>query len=331
MSTNTTDNQEIDLSLLTKKIGDLIEKSFSLIFSAIQYIKKNALIFFIIIIVGYGLGLYMDSKSNTYMHDVTVTPNFGSTDYLYDKVTLLNARLGQEDTVFLNSIGLKEYKKISFIEVAPVIDIYSFVNNNATSSANNAQNSQNFELVKLLAEDGDIKKVINDELTSKNYSHHNIHIVSNGFISNKNTIDPILEYLNNNDFYGKFQKTYVDNINIKIKANTSMINQIDGLLNQFSTTANSSKGDKLIYYNENTQIGDILTTKNNLTSENGYLKNQLVSLDKIIKENNRITNIKNTKGLGNKMRLVLPIFFLFSFLGISFFMAFYKKQAAKLL
>jgi uncharacterized membrane protein len=331
MSTNTTVNQEIDLSLLTKKIGSFIDALLAIIFNAIQYVKKNIILFGVLIIVGYCIGYYMDSKSNTYMHDVTVTPNFGSTDYLYDKVTLLNARLGQEDTIFLKSIGLNEYKKISFLEVAPVIDIYNFVNNNATSSANNAQNSQNFELVKLLAEDGDIKKVIKDELTSKNYGRHIIHIVTRGFISNKNTIDPILAYLNNSDFYGKYQKTYVDNLNIKINENKVVISQIDGLLNQFSATANSAKGDKLVYYNENSQIGDILSTKNNLSNENQYLKNQLVSLDKIIKETSRITNIKNTKGLGNKMRFVLPIFFLFVFLGFTFFMAFYKKQAAKLL
>ena len=68
-----------------------------------------------------------------------------------------------------------------------------------------SQNTQNFELVKLLSDNGDINKVIKDKVTSKNYYHHTLHIVSNGFISNKNTIIPILNYLNSNEYFQEIQ------------------------------------------------------------------------------------------------------------------------------
>ncbi len=333
MSANTQNNQdqEIDLSLLTKKIAGLFESFLGFIFNCILYVKKNIIILGLLFVVGAVLGYLSDDSNNKYESAIIVSPNFGSTDYVYDKVALLNAKIGQNDSTFLKSFGINP-KKIALIEIEPIIDIYNFVNNRASESANNAQNSQNFELVKLLSEDGDIKKVIKDELTSKNYSHHNIHIVTRGLASDKSTIDPVLAYLNKSDFYEKYQKTYVDNINIKMKQNEVIINQIDGVLNQFSSnSANNQKSEKLVYYNENTQLNDIINTKNILINENGYQRNQLVSLDKIVKENSRIINVKNTKGLGNKLMLVLPIFFIFVFVCYKFFVAFYRKQAAKLL
>ena len=332
MSANTPNNQdqEIDLSLLTKKIAAGFEGFLSFIFNAIQYVKKNIVKLILLIIAGAGLGYLSDESNNNYSSDVIVSPNFGCTDYVYDKITLLNSRIGEGDTIFCQSIGLLNASKISFIEIEPIIDIYSFVNNNSGQSANNAQNSQNFELVKLLSEDGDIKKVIKDELTSKNYSHHLIHVVTNGLSNNKNMIDPILAYLNKTEFYEKYQKTYISNINNKLKQNDLIINQIDGVLNQFSTnSASNQKSDKLVYYNENTQLNDVIKTKDGLINESGYLRNQLVSLDKVVKENSRIINIKLDKGLRYKLRFILPIFFIFGFVGFGLFITFYKKQAAK--
>ncbi len=332
MSANTPNNQdqEIDLSLLTKKIAGLFESFLSFIFNCILYVKKNIIILVLLFVVGAVLGYLSDDSNNKYENDIIVTPNFGSIDYVYDKVGLLNAKIKQNDSTFLKSIGILEPKKVTSIEIEPIIDIYNFVNNNSATSANNAQNSQNFELVKLLSEDGDIKKVIKDELTSKNYSQHTIHISTRGLVSNKNTIDPILLYLNKSDFYEKYQKTYVDNINNKMKQNDVIISQIDGVLNQFSSnTANNQKSEKLVYYNENTQLNDIINTKNTLINENGYQRSQLVSLDKIVKEKSRIINIKNTKGLGNKLTLILPLLFILVFVCYKFFKSFYRKQSAK--
>ena len=109
-----------------------------------------------------------------------------------------------------------------------------------------------------------------------------------------------------------------------------VINQIDTLLNQFSNSSNNQKNDKLVYYNENTQLNGIIDQKNNLISEIGVIKSQLISSNKIILDKSRVNNIKNTKGLINKMKLALPIVFIFGFLFLSLFISFYKKQKAKL-
>ena len=323
------DDQEIDLSVISEKIGNFFAGISTSIYNFILFIKRNLVLLAILFVVGVVLGYFLDKTTKVYDHQIIVSPNFGSVDYLYNKIDLLQSKINNGDTIFLKSIGIEHPKNIALIEVDPIIDIYAFVNdkNNATA---NAQNSQNFELVKLLSEDGDIKKVVKDNMTSKNYGHHTIHVVTTGFVTDKNTIDPILNFLNQNNYFLEIQKSYINNIVLKMKESQIIINQIDALLNQFSTTtANNQKSDKLVYYNENTQLNEIIQTKNTLVNEQGYHRLQLIELNKVIKDNSRVTNIKNTKGLNNKMKLVLPFIFIFGFLIVTFILTFYRKQTLK--
>lgn len=328
MSTNSNQDQEIDLGQVFSKIGNFIDGFGTSIFRAIQYLKKNWIILVSLFLIGSGISYFLDFNTNKYDQEIIVTPNFGCVDYLYNKVRLVNARIKQNDTLFLKSIGINDSKKISKISISPIVDIYSFVNSN-TNAVGNAQNSQNFELVKLLSEDGDINKVIKDSLTSRNYGHHRIKILTKGLASSKTVIDPILVYLNQSEFYSDLQKTFVDNIKIKIKEDQVVINQIDDLLNQFSSNSGSQKNDKLVYYNENTQLNDIISNKNSLISEIGYLKTQLISTDKVIQDKSRVLNIKNNKGLLNKLIQFLPFLLLIAFVLFGFLKSFYKNQEAK--
>lgn len=330
MSTNTNHNQEeLELGQLFGKIGNVFDSILSIVFKGILFIQKNIIILVTLFIVGAGLGFYLDTQTKVYNHEVIVTPNFGSVDYLYNKINLINSRIRQKDTPFLKSIGITQPEKIEKISIKPIVDVYSFVNESG-GSANNAQNTQNFELVKLLSEDGDINKVIKDSLTSKNYGHHKIIITTDGSITNNETIDPLMVFLNESSFYKEYQTMYRDNLNSRLKQYEIVMNQIDTLLNQFSNTSNSQKNDKLIYYNENTQLNGIIEQKNSFINRIVDIKTQLITTDKVIKDKSMIINIQNTKGTNNKMKLLLPIVFIFGFLFFHLFVTFYKKQKAKI-
>jgi hypothetical protein len=323
-----TDNQEIDLTLISNKIKGLLEGIGTSIFNSILFFKRNLLWMVIIVVAGIGLGFFLDTTYETYDSEIIVKPNFGSTDYLYSKIDLLQSKIKDQDTLFLKTIGIENPKNISLIEIEPVIDIYSFVNNGYDKS--NAQNTQNFELVKLLAEDGDINKTIINKVTSKNYASHKIHIRTKNQIQDSKIIAPILIYLNNNDYFEAIRKTYVKNIAIKMVKNEEIINQINVLLNQFSNTTNSTqKSDKLVYYNENTQLNEIIKTKENLLFELGSQRIELENTDKFIKKNSGILNIKNTESVNGKLKFVLPLLFIFGFVFSHLFSKFYKKQALK--
>jgi uncharacterized protein YneF (UPF0154 family) len=316
------DNQEIDLSEISKKISDFFERIATTIFKGILFFKRNIIWIGILFIIGAVLGVYMDKNTKIYNNELIVCPNFSSTDYLYAKIELINSKIADNDTVFLKEVvGLKNVKKFLKIEITPITDVYKFIDNKA----------QNFELIKLLAEDGDIKKVVTETLTSKNYPYHLITFITQDKTTDDKTVQPLLNYLNNSDYYKVIQKAYLNNITIKMAQNDAIISQIDGFLNAFSNTTNGSqKSDKLVYYNENSQLGEIIKTKDALVSEQGARRLELVNYDKIVKDNSVTLNIKNNKSTNGKMKLVLPILFIFLFVLVGFFMSYYKHQMAKL-
>jgi hypothetical protein len=257
----------------------------------------------------------------TYDHQIIVTPNFESTDYLYSKIDLIESKIKERDTVFLKEIvGIKKPKEILKIEIKPINDVYKFIENK----------TENFELIKLMAEGGDIKKILEDNLTSKNYTLHTITFKTKKQTKNTETVEPILNYLNETDYYKKIQKETVNNVQIKMIQNDTIISQINGVLNGFSNMVNGAqKSDKLVYYNENTQLNDVIKTKETLINEQGDHRVELVGLDKIIKDNSATLNIENTNSVNGKLKLVLPILFLFSFILIRLFIGFYRKQSVK--
>ena len=326
-NSNNLDNQEIDLSIISNKINGFFGRTGTMVYRSILFFKRNLLITVILLFTGLGLGLFLDTTYETYDSKIIVKPNFGSTDYLYNKIDLLYSKIKNRDTVFLKSIGIKDPKNIKLIEIDPIIDVYSLVNYNE-KNISVTNNTQNFELLKLLAEEGDVNKVIKDRVTSKNYYWHTIHIVSKGYATDQGTIKPILDFLNNNIYFEKIKKINVDNVQINIKKDEEMILQINSLLEKFSAESDQ-KSKTLVFYNENTQLNDIIKTKQSLTYEIGSLKEMLANYDNIIEKNSSTLNIKNTASVNGKLKFVLPLLFIFGFVFIHLFSKFYKRQALK--
>ena len=100
------------------------------------------------------------------------------------------------------------------------------------------------------------------------------------------------------------------------------------VLNNFSNEKNStSNNEKLVYYNENTQLNDVIQTKNYLISETGRIQYDLQISDKVVKENSSTLNILNTKSINGKLKFILPLLFIFIYVSFFLFVNFYKKQA----
>lgn len=316
------DNQEIDLSQISKKIGVFFENISTAVFRGFLFLKRNILWLGILSGLGFGLGLFLDKTTKVYDNEIIVSPNFGSVDYLYAKIDLISSKINDNDTVFLKEVvGIKEPRKLKKIAITPITDVYKFINNS----------DKNFEFVKLLAEDGDIKKIVNEKLTSKNYPYHLISYTTVKQTSNEKTVEPLLNFINNSDYFKIIQKEYLNNVKLKMVENDSIISQINGLLNAFSTTTNGSqKSDKLVYYNENSQLNEVIKTKDALVNEQGSHRIELVNLDKIIKDNSITLNIKNTKTVYGKMKLILPLLFIAIFILVGYFNSYYKHQMAKL-
>ena len=326
---NSVDNKEIDLGVLIDKVGDFFNSIPIAIIKGILFLKRHSIKFAVLIILGFSLGMFIDAnRSNKYKNEIIVAPNMGNTDYLYSKIEFLSSKLGERDLSFFKSIGINNPKLISNITVEPVIDLYAFVNN--STSAANAQNTQNFELIKLLAESGDIDKVIKDKLTSKNYPHHKITIYTSLITSENEIVKPIMKFLNTDEYLNKVLDVSRENIRVKMKENERLITQSDSLIKLMALNlSKNQKSDNLIYNNENNQFNALFELKDKLIKEIGSQKIELIKTNVIIKDVSTVTNVVNTKGIVGNLKYLLPLALIILYLFMMALITFYKKYSNK--
>jgi hypothetical protein len=319
---NTTPTQhedDINLSQLATGVSTLFQRLKTGIFNSIRFFVNHKWILSVLLIGGFATGLFIETVKTSYDHYIVVEPNFGSTDYLYAKVDEINAKIKEQDTVYLKSMGISNPKDIFKIEVKPVIDVYRFVN----------RNEQNFELLKLMSDDSDIKKIIEDTPTSKNYTYHLIKLSTKNKTNQRIMIAPILAYLNQSAFYKQIQKVYIQNAQIKMKANEVLIAQIDGYLNGLAAGSPGPAGEKMVFYTEKTQLNDVIETKDDLVKEQGNLRIERISLDKIIKDNHTTLNTEASSKLNSALKFILPLLFMGLFIFAKNFIRFYQQEALK--
>lgn len=312
MSTNSQD-QEIDLGQIGKGIKNFFQGIINSFFDFIFFLKKKIIIVGSLFVIGVVLGYFLD-KNSSYTQDILVIPNFESNEYLYKKIDFLNSRIIEKDTAFFTSIGVSNSDNINKIGIKAVNGVFQFVNQGG-------ENKQNFELIKLMAEDGNIEEIVKSDATSRNYYLHNITFKTSEKITQKDVIDPILKYLQDNNFYKTQQKIYQNNIDNKIKFNDSLIVQIDKLILNLS----NNKGGN-ISFSEEKGISELINKKDLLIKETQNLFLNQSLFEEIIKTQNVSINNLNTKGLNHKMKLFLPILFIILYVILYNFIVLYKKQ-----
>ncbi len=313
-------DREIDLSDVSRKIGKKYDDFNMFLYRSIRFVIKNAIVLILLLAIGVGLGTYLDS-AKYYDNEVIVAPNFGSADYMYDKVAMIDAKIKERDTVFLKNIGIADPLTLKGITIKPILDVYRFVYNNDT----------NFQMLKLMADDGDLKKTVEESSTSKNFKYHRITFTTLNRSVDRKIYEPLMAYLNNSSFFEKQRQQYVINAYNKIASDAQTINQINGLMDQFGKSANggSLTDGKLVYYSENTQLNDVIKTKELLVDEMGNYRVELLSMDQIVKPVHKSSNIRNKESLNGKMKLALPLILIGLFLLGHLFVSFYRKQALR--
>ena len=312
------EDQEIDLVLISKKISNFFQRINTSIFRGIQFFIRNWIIVLILVLTGFGLGMFLDKTQKSYDNQIIVQPNFGSVDYLYSKIDLIQSKIQTNDTTFFKSIGISQTPKLNKISIEPIVDVFKFVNNN----------EQNLQVLKLMTANGDLKSIIKETTTTKNYPFYIISFSTIGLSKDENIAKSLLNYINSSKYYVDIKKVSLFNIKEKIKKNEEMISQIDNVLNKISVSdAGNSKNDKLVYYNENTQLNDLIKTKDGLLKENANFKIEIITSDKIIKESSVTTNMENKESIKGKLKIILPILFVLIYVFSLRFISFYQRYS----
>jgi hypothetical protein len=316
-------NKEIDLTRISAHMRRYFSKVNDSIFDGILFIQRFIIIIIILVIAGAVLGYFKDKESHAYSHKIFVTPNFNSVDYLYEEVERINSKIIEHDTAYLAQIGIQP-GQVSSLKVEPVVDLYNYLNQNENLFEN--QSDKKFEVFRLMAEKGDLKKIVEDPTTSKNFRHHIITFASGKEITAKTASEPLLKHLNSNVYYNDVQKEYQKNLEVKIAVNDTTLKQIDAVITSF--TSGKTNGN-LLYYNNNTELNEIIRAKTVLLKEQDDNSVNRVNFTKVIKDNATLLNIKKVSATTGRMKFIIPLLFLLLFVIAVKFISFYKYQSAK--
>ena len=282
------------------EIGAFFKKA---IYNFKIFLRKNILIIFLLIILGIITAYLFSPLLKSYESKVIVNPNYGSVDYLYNEIDLINSKISDKDTIFLNKIGVTS--NINKIEIKPIVNSYQFA----------GESESNFDLLKLFAEDGDINKVADDEKTSKNYKTHQIILTTKSSSVIPSNIDKLLKFLNKNEYYNQVRLIKIENEKARLGINNNTIEQINAVFSKVEKSTSSEANKNLVYVNDNNQLNDLLVTKRELTKENEYIKlNELLSTN-VIKKISESLNVQ-TESKGSLLKLLFPILFIGIFLFI---------------
>jgi hypothetical protein len=317
-------SDEINLSHVADKVKGVFSSVNNSFFNIIQFVVRNIIIIVALIIIGVGLGTYLDMGNKIFTHKIIVMPNFKSVNYLYEEVDRINAKVKEGDYAYLEKIGIPDADRIVKVKIDAIVDIYEFIDDN---SGGPAENDSKFQLFKLISENGDMNKMLEDNTTSKYYQNHVITITTQGRVTQKDLIDPFLLHLEDNTYFKDIQKTFFSNLNRTLATNDSIAKQIDAVISAYASSSNLPGGN-LVSLNEKTSINDLLKTKQSLAETKAYYSTKSIENSKVIKDNGILLNTK-VSGIAKSQKFILPILFLFLFSAIYNFRKYYKREVGK--
>ncbi|WP_410006583.1 hypothetical protein [Aequorivita nionensis] len=307
-------SEEVDLGYLFRSIGGFFKKLIKLLFLVLAFFKKYLIVLIVLILVGFGLGYYLDSDSKLiYNNELIVIPNFESTDYLYEKVKAINAKKEAKDSIFFKSFLGEDHQDFIKIEIEPIIDVYSFM----------AEKKENLETLKILYDDKDAEEFLTDITISKYYKYHKISIICKG--NNSEQISKnILKFFNSNEHFKLYQKVGIKDTEIQISQNANMISQVDSILKNVSENTKKNQS-QTVYINTQTELYQMVNIKQALLNNRLKLQTKYIDQNEIIKlvSGNYNLQLRGISALPNKIKI--PIYLLLIFSIVSFLIYLYKK------
>lgn len=285
---------EIDVKHFSDRVEGFYDKMIYNIYRLLRFFKRRWYVVLILIGIGAGLGLYIDStKSSRFRHELLVVPNFGSVDYLYQQVKDYD-RLELNKKLIASNAGNEVYD----IKIEPVYDAYNYILTDPVY----------FEAFKVLSERAiDLEKYSKSKLASKNYKYHMLTVYTDGFGNTDMTIDKIMEGLNGDVYFNKRKQLEKVNTAAKRTEVAKSIEQINGL---FQRLGSENKVND-ITMNAYPELADVLTAKEALLKQLNAIDVQMIEQDNVIYLATKMMNIKVSPLLPYFISLPLLLLFFY--------------------
>lgn len=291
---NNSNSDEIDLGQLFQMIGKGFNKIGIAFLRLFLYLKKNAIILGILLVIGVGLGYGLNQISrNKLKIEVIVKPNLESKNYLYDVVSEVESNIRAKDSVFFKDIGVEVSNLGEFkITIEPIED-----------AKNKEADLEYLELLEKFQANEEFLDIIKSELSNKSTLNHRITFLFKDPSQGKIFAEKVMNYINSNGYFKELVVTSNQNAFERIKRNETFIKQIDELISRYSQSFNAQSGKEI---DERIVLDN--TEKMNVTGLFS-LKNQLIQSTERkrieIKEQRDAINIVN---FGNTQK-VKKVFF----------------------
>lgn len=297
---NASNEQEVDLKHLSNRINGFYDNAIFNIYQLFRFLKRKWYIVLALILIGVGLGFYIDStKAGRLRHELLVVPNFGSSDYLYQKVKDFK-RLELNKDLIASNAGNKVYK----IKIEPVYDAYNYI----------LTDPLHFEAFKTLSERAiDLEKYSKSKLASKNYKYHVLTVYTDGLGDTEMTVNKIMDELNADEYFNKCKDIEKVNTIAKREEIAKSIEHINGLFQRLGSE--NSMND--ITMNAYTGLSDMLIAKEGLLKQLNAIDVQMIEQDKVVYLATKMMNNKVNPLL--PYHITLPFLFLFIYVVGAYF------------
>lgn len=308
---------EIDLGYLFGKISGLFRSFVSLLFLVISFFIKYIILILVLIIIGAGIGYFFDkNKKEVYNNELIVIPNFESTQYLYDKIDALSAKLKDNDFEFLEETFGPSYADLKSIEAEPIIDIFNFA----------SASRERVDLFKTLTDKQDIPDYIKDPQNFQYYKYQHITIKIKGKEHSEEIINSLNKYFNENPHFSEYMAVGRKNTQFRIETSESTISQIDSILKASAIVDNGKNASPSIKVSDNSQLNDVIESKERMLYNLLKLNMQKIDEQNIIKIVSVNYNVSDFSGVRISNMVKFPLLLLFLFFGFFFLKYLYLKM-----
>ena len=308
---------EIDLGYLFKKISSFFKSLIRLLFMVIAFFIKYIIIILVLIITGVAIGYFLDkNKTDIYNNELIVIPNFESTQYLYDKVDALSAKIKDRDTVFLKSTIGSNYRELKSLEAEPIVDIFNFA----------SATRERVDLFKALTDKQDIPDYLKDPQNFQYFKYQHVTVKIKGKEHSKEIIDAIEKYFNDSQHFSEYMEVGKVNTQFRIETSEKMISQIDTILKATSLLQKNKSASPVVMVNDNSQINALFESKERLLYN--LLKLNMLKVDEqnIIKIAAVNYNVSDFSGINISNKVKYPLLLVLLFSGFFFIKYLYKKM-----
>ena len=300
-------NEEIDLMQLFAMIKEFLRKALGLLVDGVFFIKKKIILFFILGLLGGGLGYFMDqfqNKKSSFIQEIVIEPKYESAEYIYGFIEDLKDNFKDDNYVIEFGLDPELVKNVSEIILEPIVRPKEILRE--------LQDKESF------TEDYD-EKLLKERKYRNFYREHRLTLIfKNSDSENTKIIEAILHHLSSNEYFRKIVDLELKQIKREVEQNKKTLIFVNDYLTNLSNNPNSNEG-KIVFASESETptIASLIKRKEELLTK---IRSQEKSLElnkdiySVVEDTGIITKPKK---LSKRRLFIVP--FIFVGIAITFY------------